>query len=200
MGGAVSAGAGLERAVQVARGVREAVEREAARARATVGDGDPAYHEGRADGVEQVVRELEREVARSRPGDGAGGTGYRLVLPYPPSANQLYVTTRNGRALKPAQLDFRLRARALLWERYGADVEPLLGPVHVDLQAFRPRRRGDLDNLLKATLDAISGRGGLVWDDDQVTSIRARRYEDPRDPRLVLAVRPDDGGEDPDRA
>jgi Holliday junction resolvase RusA-like endonuclease len=67
-------------------------------------------------------------------------------------------------------------------------VTPLVGPVAVFLDVYRPRRRGDLDNILKATLDALNGIA--YRDDDQVTEIHAQRYEDKALPRVEVSVVP----------
>ena len=48
------------------------------------------------------------------------------------------------------------------------------------------RRRGDLDNILKATLDALNGIA--YRDDDQVQQITAVRYDDKRAPRIEVSV------------
>ncbi len=115
------------------------------------------------------------------------GPVIRLTLPYPPSVNALYAWTRNGRALKPAHVEFRVLVRLAVREAYG-DVELLEGPVTVHADAYRPRRRGDLDNVLKALLDALNG---VVWrDDEQVVGLSANRFDAPRDPRVEVWVRP----------
>jgi len=67
-------------------------------------------------------------------------------------------------------------------------VTPVTGPVAVFLDVYRPRRRGDLDNILKATIDALNGIA--YRDDDQVTEIHAQRYEDKRAPRVEVSVVP----------
>jgi Holliday junction resolvase RusA-like endonuclease len=67
-------------------------------------------------------------------------------------------------------------------------VTPVSGPVAVFLDVYRPRRRGDLDNLLKATIDSLNGVAYL--DDQQVEQIMAVRYEDKRAPRVEVSVVP----------
>lgn len=80
-----------------------------------------------------------------------------FVLPYPPSANRYWRVFR-GRAVKSPE------ARA-----YQANVQKQAqsqrfeGPVAVKIHAWKPSRRGDLDNLLKVALDALSG---VAYDDD----------------------------------
>lgn len=107
-----------------------------------------------------------------------------LVLPYPPSVNRLYRVGRNGRPYKTdLHRDYMAAAhRATLavapWPR---DVE-----LDVVLRLFRPQRRGDIDNPLKALFDALNGR---VWEDDsQVVDLHVRRLDDKARPRVEVEV------------
>lgn len=63
----------------------------------------------------------------------------------------------------------------------------LYGDVRVTIVFYRPRKAGDIDNLLKATLDAISGFGFV--DDSQVKHIDAKLDDtDKANPRAVVTV------------
>jgi len=108
-----------------------------------------------------------------------------LVLPYPPTVNHMYRRARGHLALTPEALAFRHAVRMIAMVQ---GVTPILGPVAVFLDAYRPRRRGDLDNILKATLDALNG--AAYHDDQQVEQITAQRYEDKRAPRVEVSVVP----------
>jgi crossover junction endodeoxyribonuclease RusA len=107
----------------------------------------------------------------------------KVTLGYPPSLNNLYATvrgrrvlSREGRAYKAASA---LRAKV-------ARLRKLEGPVEVLVGVYRPRRRGDLDNVLKAVLDALKG---IAWnDDEQVVRIVATRWEDRDNPRVELVI------------
>ena len=108
-----------------------------------------------------------------------------LVLPYPPTVNHMYRRARGHLALTPEALAFRHAVRMIAMVQ---GVTPLVGPVAVFLDVYRPRRRGDLDNILKATIDALQG---LAYrDDDQVEQIHAQRYEDKALPRVEVSVVP----------
>lgn len=95
-----------------------------------------------------------------------GETGVEINLPWPPSVNQYYRTFRGRMILSKS-------GRA-----YQSDVESLIagktitGPVSVEIQAFRPdKRRRDLDNVLKAALDALTHI--KIWEDDsQISDLR----------------------------
>jgi len=107
-----------------------------------------------------------------------------LILPYPPTVNHMYRRARGHLALTPEALAFRHAVRMIAMVQ---GVTPITGPVAVFLDVYRPRRRGDLDNILKATLDALGG--GIAYrDDDQVEQITAVRYDDKRAPRVEVSV------------
>ena len=106
-----------------------------------------------------------------------------LHLPYPPTVNHMYRRARGHLALTPEALAFRHAVRMIAMAQA---VTPIIGPVAVFLDVYRPRRRGDLDNLLKATLDALNGVA--YRDDNQVEQITAVRYDDKRAPRVEVSV------------
>lgn len=108
-----------------------------------------------------------------------------MVLPYPPTTNHMYRRARGHLALTEQALRFRHAVRMIA---LGVCVEPLAGSVAVFLDVYRPRRRGDLDNILKATLDALNGVA--YCDDDQVVQITAQRYDDKVSPRVEVHVVP----------
>lgn len=112
----------------------------------------------------------------------------RFSLPYPPSVNDYWHHNRQGRTfLSPAARAFK--SVVMLRLRVEGVRQPVLGPVVVRLWVYRPRRRGDLDNVLKATLDAL--KGAAFVDDGQVVELHARRLEDKAFPRVEVEVQPD---------
>ena len=108
-----------------------------------------------------------------------------LVLPYPPTVNHIYRRARGHLSLTPEALAFRHAVRLIAQVQR---VQPMSGPVAVFLDVYRPRKRGDLDNLLKAVLDALNGVA--YGDDEQVVRIEANRYDDKRAPRVEVHVVP----------
>jgi crossover junction endodeoxyribonuclease RusA len=64
------------------------------------------------------------------------------------------------------------------------------GQVSVTIDAYPPdRRRRDLDNVLKAALDALTHCG--IWaDDSQVAELRIRRMPVSDNPRAEIIVEP----------
>ncbi len=95
-----------------------------------------------------------------------------LELPYPPSVNHYWrrvghrtLISRGGRAFRRA-VQVALAARG---------VQPLAGRLAITIDVHPPdRRRRDLDNALKALLDALE-HGGSYSDDAQIDDLRVRR-------------------------
>lgn len=99
-----------------------------------------------------------------------------ITLPYPPSVNGLWCTVRGRRTLSAGGRAYRLQVQNLaLVARYTGALpkNPLRGPLTAVLLASPPQsnRKRDLDNLLKATLDAL-GAAGIYGDDSQIHDLR----------------------------
>ena len=108
-----------------------------------------------------------------------------LELPYPPSINTYYrrvgpktLISREGRA-------FRQMVCALL---AGSGRPPYDGRLALCMDAFPPdRRRRDLDNIQKASCDALE-HAGIYQDDSQIDLLITRRREVVRHGRLEVTV------------
>lgn len=111
--------------------------------------------------------------------------GIKLILPFPLSANAIWRTAGNRTYSTDKAKDYRARVR---WIALAAKVKPMAGPVTVSVTAYRPRKRGDIDNLLKATLDALNGVA--YADDSQVIELHALRLDDAANPRIVVTIEP----------
>ncbi|MFM9993618.1 MAG: RusA family crossover junction endodeoxyribonuclease [Burkholderiaceae bacterium] len=93
-----------------------------------------------------------------------------FLLPWPPSVNT-YWRTFNGRMI--------ISARGREYRETVGDqmtlqrmVKHYSGLLRVEIEAFRPdKRRRDLDNLLKATLDGLA-HAGVYDDDSQIVDLR----------------------------
>jgi len=108
----------------------------------------------------------------------------RLTLPYPPSLNRMYRAVNGRNILSREGREYRGRTHHLV-QQTGFVPE---GDVKVTLAFYRPARRGDLDNCLKATMDTLSGVA--FRDDCQVARIDAARFEDKANPRVEVTVEP----------
>jgi crossover junction endodeoxyribonuclease RusA len=102
-----------------------------------------------------------------------------IVLPWPPSVNRYYRSISKG----------KLAGRVLVSQEgrtYRQEVAVMLDRrrlpmirdrMRISIEAFPPdRRRRDLDNLLKASLDALVF-GGAIEDDSLIDDLRIRRGE-----------------------
>jgi crossover junction endodeoxyribonuclease RusA len=111
-----------------------------------------------------------------------------IELPFPPSVNHYWrrvgaktLISREGRAFR----------EEVLKRCQGG--QKLMGGLGVRIWAHPPdRRRRDLDNLLKAPLDALQ-HGGLFEDDYQVGEIHLHRAECVKDGKLVVELWPQEG-------
>lgn len=106
-----------------------------------------------------------------------------LVLPVPPSVNRYWrsVMVHNHVQVILSDEAKSYKQEVKLLTRF---LEPFRGPVVLNLTVFRPRKAGDLDNYLKALLDAL--KGSIYLDDDQVVEIHSFRDDDKNWPRVML--------------
>ena len=108
----------------------------------------------------------------------SNNNGHSIVLdlPYPPSVNHYWrrvgnrtLISKNGRAYR-REVDARVTI-------FGFKDDPLIGRINASFTAHPPdRRRRDLDNLLKAMLDALE-HAGVYHDDSQIDSLTIDRGE-----------------------
>ncbi len=117
------------------------------------------------------------------------GRSMKAILPYPPSVNSLYRTIVRGRIAMPiktaAYRDYEGEVRRLfleeLKEPFARDLR-----VAVTIHVYRPQKRGDLDNTLKALLDVLHSIA--FENDDQVIEIHAYRHDDKENPRASVEI------------
>ena len=93
-----------------------------------------------------------------------------ITLPWPPSVNT-YWRNFDGRMIISAKgREYRetVGDQMILQKQ----VKHFTGRLRVEIEAFRPdKRRRDLDNLLKATLDGLA-HAGVYEDDSQIVDLR----------------------------
>lgn len=91
-----------------------------------------------------------------------------VELPYPPSINHYWRRVGARTLISREGRRFRERVVRLLADRR---VEPMLGPLAVEVDVHPPdHRRRDIDNVQKALLDALE-HGGAYQDDGQVVRL-----------------------------
>lgn len=94
-----------------------------------------------------------------------------LDLPYPPSVNHYWMTRGKMRFISQRGKEFR----ALVVEAAAECGVKLDGRLSIFLSMYPPdRRRRDLDNTLKAVLDALA-HAGCYEDDEQIDEIHIVR-------------------------
>ncbi len=103
-----------------------------------------------------------------------------LMLPYPPSVNA-YWRAVNGRVIVSAKgAQYRWQVQELVaGERRGGTLpgHALIGHLAVYVYVYPPDSRvRDIDNVLKATLDAMTA-AGIYIDDSQVDELHVVRAE-----------------------
>jgi crossover junction endodeoxyribonuclease RusA len=108
----------------------------------------------------------------------------KLILPYPPSVNNLYATFRGRRIVSAKGRKFKADI-AVLAKQQGAKL--LAGDLSVTFRVFRPKRIGDLDNRLKISQDAL--KGICFADDKQIIEIHAFRFDDKTNPRIEIDIK-----------
>jgi crossover junction endodeoxyribonuclease RusA len=104
-----------------------------------------------------------------------------LTLPYPPGVNHMYYHRNNRRFLTVEAKQFKKDVGNLAML---AGVTPMTGEIVLRIQVYRPRKVGDLDGRLKASLDALNK---IAWEDDkQIVEIHATRHDDKHNPRIEV--------------
>jgi crossover junction endodeoxyribonuclease RusA len=109
--------------------------------------------------------------------------GHLLILPYPPSVNDYYIRRRGRVTLTDEARVYKDRAGVMNSDPRRTPIE---GPVRCRIWVWMPDHRvRDLDNLLKALLDA--GTHCRIWaDDHQVESLTIVRAGVCRGGRVVM--------------
>lgn len=106
-------------------------------------------------------------------------------LPYPPSVNHIYSRTKRGGVM----LNDKAKSyREDVLHTIGKASVAVTGDLRVRIDAYMPdKRKRDLDNPLKALLDAMTHAG--VWtDDSQIKDLRIINRGVEKDGRVVVTV------------
>lgn len=103
---------------------------------------------------------------------------FKLKLPFPPSVNH-YWRHVGGRVLVSREgREYRVKVKQLLRRKA---IETLSGDLIVDIKLTPPdRRRRDVDNSLKALLDAMQ-YGGVYFDDSQIVRLTIEKVQPDRE-------------------
>lgn len=106
-------------------------------------------------------------------------------LPYPPSINHYWRRVGPRTLISREGRRFRASVMALLAARR---VRPLHGKLQVHVEVFPPdNRRRDVDNVVKALLDALE-HGGAYADDSQVVKLSIEKLDPVEGGRAVVEI------------
>ena len=113
-----------------------------------------------------------------------------VELPYPPSVNHYWrrvgprtLISRQGRAYR------RDVATAVRRIDHAPERLPLTGPLWVEVSLYPPdRRRRDLDNTLKALLDALQ-HAGVYPDDSLIEQLSVEKRKVVEGGKAVVVIR-----------
>lgn len=110
-----------------------------------------------------------------------------LTIPYPPSINHYKMvgrmtTTKNGKLYQPRvntpetqRFYYEVWLKIRLAKAAKRIVEPIETLLTVTLLVYHPdKRKRDIDNLIKPTIDSLV-RGGLIVDDSQICRLLIER-------------------------
>lgn len=110
-----------------------------------------------------------------------------ILLPFPPSTNNLFFTTKYGRARTQKYDSWIMEAgNEILRQR----PRKVAGPVHLtfEVQEGKDRRPRDISNLIKAPEDLLVKHGIIEKDDNSIVrSISAKWSDEVEGVRVTVA-------------
>ena len=111
---------------------------------------------------------------------------FKLNLPFPPSVNTYWRHVGSRVLVSKKGRQYQAEVSSLLGRK---KMEPLDGSLVVDIRLIPPdRRRRDVDNSLKALLDAMQF-GGVYLDDSQIVRLTVEKFApEPAKPRAEVIV------------
>lgn len=104
------------------------------------------------------------------------GTGMKLTLPYPPSANRYWRSCRGRTFVSKEAQAYKHAVAVIAQATYGKTCH--VGPVEITGSVYRPRATGDLDNRIKVLVDALQGIA--YANDSQVKHIDLWMHDEPK--------------------
>lgn len=108
-----------------------------------------------------------------------------MSLPWPPSANRYWRNVKGKTLVSKEAKDYKrvVKALSFTWKR-----KPILGRVEINISAYPPnKRRRDIDNLLKITIDSLKDCG-IFKDDSQIDKIFIERKNVIKPGLLTLSI------------
>lgn len=110
--------------------------------------------------------------------------GMAITLPYPPTVNMYWRSRWTGKYVKHYISNEGTKFRKDVI-RSLHDWDMILGPLSVRMLVFPPDRKArDVDNILKAPLDALE-HAGVFENDSQIEELYVRKMREPSPPGRV---------------
>lgn len=111
---------------------------------------------------------------------------YTLTVPFPPSINHYWYHVKNKHFItKKGQLYRQSVIAQILHQKLCKRLSQRLA---VEIQVYPPdRRKRDLDNLMKAPIDALC-HGGLIIDDAQIDVLHIERKEIVKGGKMIINI------------
>jgi crossover junction endodeoxyribonuclease RusA len=114
---------------------------------------------------------------------------YQISLPFPPTVNTYWRHVGRKVLISAEGRSYRATVMAQVLTA-GRDGLPMAGRLSVGIMVAPPdKRRRDLDNLMKALLDAL-GHAGVYEDDSQIDELRIVRIAATEGGRVLVTVQP----------
>lgn len=111
---------------------------------------------------------------------------YRIELPWPPSVNRYWRNIGTRAIISKPGRQYRQSVQVAVLIAGGR--RNMLGSLSVRILAYPPdKRRRDLDNVLKAPLDALA-KCGVYDDDSQISKLSIERMGPTKPGRLLIEI------------
>lgn len=111
-----------------------------------------------------------------------------ITLPWPPSVNSYYRTYKNRTILSAAGRKYKKQAAAAIAAKVKTPPQ-YSERLEVELHLSPPdRRKRDIDNYAKATLDALQA-AKIFLDDSQIDRLRIYRLDSTSKPHVLAIIR-----------
>jgi len=112
-----------------------------------------------------------------------------IILPWVPSVNSLYRTIVRGKfptvIISKKGREFFAEVAAMFADK---NIVMMTGDLEVWIKMYPPdRRRRDIDNGMKATLDSIQ-KAGLIFDDSQIKKLHAEMFKPEKPGRVEVRL------------
>lgn len=110
----------------------------------------------------------------------------RMDLPYPPSVNRYWRRVGNKTLISKEGRTYKARVAAIM---LACGISEATGQLAVTVALYPPdRRRRDIDNTMKALLDAMD-HGGAYQDDSQIKKLTIQMHDRDKDfPRAEVTI------------